>query len=75
MIAEVRANPTASSPDIDDAGSSPNLDGPVGDGIGAPSEGTRPRVDSAVETAVDIIMLIALPVVFLLAMAALVMPV
>lgn len=74
MIADVRGNPTASSPELDGAVASANLDGAIGDEIGPATEGTRSRVDRAIETVVDIAMLIALPVVFLLAMVALVMP-
>jgi hypothetical protein len=67
VVTELSANRAPSSPDLHDA---------VADDLGptVPGEGTRSRLDSAMEAAVDLTMLLALPALFLLAMVALVMP-
>ncbi len=63
MVTEVRGTNAPSSAEL-------------GDEIarGFPSDGKRSRFDSALERAIDLTMLIALPALFVLAIAALVMP-
>jgi hypothetical protein len=65
VVTEIGSNRTPSSPDLRDG---------IGDDVGPTIPVERTRLDNAMEAAVDVTMLIALPALFFLAMVALVVP-